>query len=128
MTTSGFSGFCQPTLTDSTQMTQSRCVIPALADSTFTARSREASTKMFKFGMVTLLIMLSGLSQAQTKWRVLPDYKPKPHFWQKHPTRTKVVIVVGMGVIGAVVAIVQNHNGVCPNTPEYHDGTPPCPK
>jgi hypothetical protein len=61
-------------------------------------------------------------------WHYLPEYKPKQHFWQKHPTRTKVLTVLGMGAIGAVVAIVQNHNGVCPNTAEYHGGTPPCPK
>lgn len=71
-------------------------------------------------------------TSAETKWRVLPDYKPKPHFWQKHPTRTKVLTALGIGSIGLVVGLAQRHS--CPNfyiengKKEPYYGTPPCPK
>lgn len=78
--------------------------------------------------MCALYTACALYTSAEDKWRVLPDYKPKPHFWQKHPTRTKVLTALGIGSIGLVIGLTQRHS--CPKVYDGkpYDGTPPCPK
>lgn len=76
-------------------------------------------------GIVVLAFVTLGRAE---NWKVLPEYHPKPHFWQKHPVRTKALFAVGGLGLGIVAHKLTTHNCDKFYEGKRYDGTPPCPK
>ena len=92
------------------------------------AMTKSLSFSLFCVFVAVVLVCFVALGHCADKstWHDLTP--PKQHFWQKHPTRTKVLTAIGVGSMGLVIALAQRHNCAKFYDGKAYDGTPPCPK
>lgn len=100
---------------------------------------RTGAALLWFAGLCLVLSVVVGLGHCQAAQTITepmcgseigwcPVPAPKPHFWQKHPTRTKVLAAIGVGSLGLVAHVLTTHNCAKMYDGKPYSGTPPCPK